>query len=162
MNISKIIACTIASATTGVTRGGASYTIHNDLPMLLSSPRYFQDDLTITDEIANTSSDHVVEVLEFGSESTEVKSTLSINYFDWSPDAEVRFEELASREALATITAIELQELDNLEKLRTRELIPRTYEEVKREYELDAITDSALAAIDKLIEYAAKYYRITA
>lgn len=77
------------------------------------------------------------------------------NYQDqahaWNEDTEDRFDALAEKFALEEISAEEQEELNRLQKLRRRETSARTYDEVRREYEIELATQKAIKAIDDLI-----------
>jgi hypothetical protein len=75
---------------------------------------------------------------------------------EWSEEDRSRFNVLAKRFALETITADEQVELKRLQRRRSHALAPRTYDEVKREYEIDQAVETAITAINDLIKSVRK------
>lgn len=69
----------------------------------------------------------------------------------WGEEEEQRFDELSVKFALDELGPGEERELENLQKVRVRELAPRSYEDVKKEFEIEKATAAALRALDDLI-----------
>ncbi|MCX6878522.1 MAG: hypothetical protein NTW21_32610 [Verrucomicrobia bacterium] len=80
----------------------------------------------------------------------------------WDHDAQMRFEDLAEKFAMEEITPFENEELKRLQQIRAFDLPPRTYEEVKREFEIESAAAEAIRAIDHLISSVSKPWRVKA
>lgn len=69
----------------------------------------------------------------------------------WGEEEAQRFDELSVKFALDELGPGEEQELENLQRIRVRELAPRSYEDVKKEFEIEKATATAIRALDDLI-----------
>lgn len=161
-NLQKIAAVAIASASTGEVQTNFLELAH---PTVVSNNTsvWVQDTLTVA---SNSVLGHIqivsstVDVTSVEENTDEATASLARIFYDWGPEAEQRFAQLVDLEADGKLADGEFEELAYLESLRFAEISPMTYDQIKRERELERLTRSANAVIDDLIAYAEKYYNI--
>jgi len=70
---------------------------------------------------------------------------------EWDDVKQARFDELAIMHALDETNSAEEFELQQLQAMRLQEFAPRSYEEVRHEFEIEKATNNAIQAIDTLL-----------
>lgn len=115
----------------------------NDKTSDLSTLRFKNDFEQFSDSEFLIESKNVTQ----GYASTVVISVITE---EWNKDLSDRFDHLAIKHSLSEITPDEEIELDNLQSLRIRELSPRSYQEVIREFEIEKAAQNAIDAINEL------------
>ena len=88
---------------------------------------------------------------DVGNVSAATAVKISVGSDEWSDAMSSRFEELAIKHALDEASLKEEAELKILSVYRQQALAPRSFEEVKREFEIEEATNNAIEAIDILI-----------
>jgi hypothetical protein len=73
---------------------------------------------------------------------------------DWDAGSAARFDELAEKEALGVATLEEIEQLGGLSTLRRRAIVPRTGQEVMREYEQGQLIRDLLQSLTRYVEFA--------
>src|SRR5437870_9073679 len=73
---------------------------------------------------------------------------------EWNTRSVARFKDLVEKEALGTATPEELEQLERLSGLRRHGVIPRTGEEVLREYEQGQLVRDLLRSLTRYVEFA--------
>lgn len=72
----------------------------------------------------------------------------------WNTKSAGRFKDLVEREAMGVATPDEIAQLEALSALRRRAVIPRTGEEVLREYEQGQLVRELLRSLTRYVEFA--------
>ena len=99
--------------------------------------------------------------IHFGSYSEKVSSyevLMPVNQ-EWDRKTQRRFKSLAVHEALGTLTADDLEELEQLDSLRERKLSPPSGTEVLRQYRSRRITADLIKALTRYVEFHAPTHR---
>jgi hypothetical protein len=73
---------------------------------------------------------------------------------EWNTKSAARFKDLVEKEALGTAMPEEIAQLESLAGLRRRAVIPRTGEEVLREYEQGQLVRDLLRSLTRYVEFA--------
>ena len=74
----------------------------------------------------------------------------------WDSTSARLFDRLAEKEALGTANKSELNELENLSAIRRQSEMPRTGEEVLREYEQGQLVRNLLRSLTSYVEFEQK------
>jgi predicted DNA-binding protein (UPF0251 family) len=98
----------------------------------------------------------VQEVIKSSDEATT--PVIKVRSFRWNKEMESRFDELALKHAFGESNIEEEIKLEELQSIRLQELAPRSYEEVRREFEIEKATKNALEAIDTLARTVATFW----
>jgi hypothetical protein len=72
---------------------------------------------------------------------------------EWTPRMESRFLKLAEKEAIGALKSLEGPELDRLSSSRVIAKVPRSGEEVLREYEQRKLTHELVTALQRYVQF---------
>jgi hypothetical protein len=72
---------------------------------------------------------------------------------EWTPRLEQRFLRLAEKEALGKLSLDEARRLEELTTLRNALKVPRSGEEVLREYEQRKVTNDLVVALQRYVQF---------
>ena len=86
-------------------------------------------------------------------EESEATAIVLAEAEDWTPQLERRFLRLAERNAVDELRADEAKEYGRLLSLRNRLQVPRSGEEVLREYEQRKLTNDLLIALQRYVQF---------
>jgi len=87
----------------------------------------------------------------------ELASTSPANFLippEWDAGSAARFEQLVEKEALGLVTPDDIEQLEGLSALRRLAIVPRTGEEVMREYEQGQLIRDLLRSLTRYVEFA--------
>jgi hypothetical protein len=73
---------------------------------------------------------------------------------EWDPSSAARFNHLVEKEALGLASSEDIEQLEGLSALRRRALVPRTGQEVMREYEQGQLIRDLLRSLTRYVEFA--------
>ena len=87
----------------------------------------------------------------------ELASTPPANFLippEWNARSAARFDQLVEKEALGFATPEDIEQLEGLSTLRRRAIVPRTGQEVMREYEQGQLIRDLLRSLTRYAEFA--------
>ena len=73
---------------------------------------------------------------------------------EWDASSAARFNDLVEKEALGLASSEDIEQLEGLSALRRRALVPRTGQEVMREYEQGQLIRDLLRSLTRYVEFA--------
>jgi hypothetical protein len=99
--------------------------------------------------------DHAFTVFE--PEGQQLATTAPVSFLippEWNGGSAASFNDLVEKEALGLATPQDIEQLEGLSALRRRAIVPRTGQEVMREYEQGQLIRDLLRSLTRYVEFA--------